>query len=407
MRVLQFIISFLILLISSPKVFGVNFNDTQLKQYVFLVNKTLLGVNLSPDRVEMEVTKLKAQGIDTYLDNLTGDDRMYYSLIHGFADDLLDFTKNGARTVVPGETFAAVSYAIFNKHDFRKIFYENITAIFDDRANVDPLDINRPNRHYEAAIGNKASIAFTQAVPQLYHQNLDENSQITAFGIFSNSELGTRIFEDGTNRAPILAMNRALLCVDQIEQLKTTATTNIVRADVARTVAEGNPGGLEMFQLECASCHTWMDGIVNAFNHCDERNGRTVRCNENGNTVGKINANRTHQGAPRVSGVNWSNDLMIKNVFPEFGFAAASGIGPRSLLSSYANSEAFPQCLSQKFHNLICKENYDWRKGSPEEKAVLSKFAQLTKDSSFNIRLLIAKLTDYCTKKKVLKISQK
>jgi hypothetical protein len=399
MSLTRILLSFVILVLSSPKVFGQEVDNPE--RVVYNLNKKLTATVLDPDQVQTEVVQLNDLGLEAYINSLFLKQEFYNSLFTQFVDgEIHDFMHAGLRQSDWNETSAAYAKAFYSGDNLTHIISGDVTVIYDSEATgLPPFDEDNPGRHYRNAGRDNVSPEFLQYVPQsvLYHDNLDPNGPNSPAGIFTNFKTGVDLIDAGTNRRPIYVVLKGLLGIKTMEEIKGPGDGPI-RRDIPITEEQGNPTGLPGFQNACASCHNKMDGMMGAFAHCRVRGGDRLECNADGSPQNnKVNGNVSNPDGHVTVDNSWSNPMVGNDAYSEFQFASASGVGIKSFIDSIVYSNVFPMAMAQQAFEYICGDtSIHWRYGSDSEKDLLNQFGNYFVSENYNLRSLWTAVAVYC-----------
>ena len=275
---------------------------------------------------------------------------------------------------------ATVIGLVRDADDFRKVLYDNIIYTGSSTLGISAY-ANNNNNHYEELEASSADMGN----PAL----LVRNTQTAVTGIPAEGVAGvmtTRAsarayFIDGTNRAMFRFTVLNHLCND-LEQYRDNALpADRIRQDVSRS-----PGGDSSIYLnECASCHTGLDAMAQAFAYhqyqypsAEQSNASEEQRKEMGEMVYTpgavqekygINAGNFRPGfitrndhwinywrtGPNAQRIGWLNAAQNTSRLDEaVNPSYSEGDGAASLGQELANSDAFAYCQVQKAFETVC-----------------------------------------------------
>lgn len=291
--------------------------------------------------------------------------------------------------------------------DFRGLLYDDVIYTGAPSLGLSAYS-NSNNLHYE----------------QLQDQNVDlsnpalliENTQSAVTGLPSSATSGvitTRaaaraFFYAGTNRAMFRYTLMNHLCNDLEQVQDASRPPDRIRQDVSRS-----PGGdSRVFLNNCASCHSGMDPMAQAYAYYswdydveadpEGENGQIEYHNtgeidpETGSRVQAkyhINANTFALGYATAND-NWNNYWRdgINQVLGWDESLPGAGSGARSMSTELAHSEAFASCQVTKVFNAVCLRE-------PQDAADRAQIDTMTGSFSannYNIKQVFAESADYC-----------
>jgi hypothetical protein len=236
-------------------------------------------------------------------------------------------------------------------------------------------------------------------------------------GVFSMRTPGKLYFEGGTNRRVIKHVFENYLCLPLDNLRNSNLSQAYIRQDIDRAS--------QNFAAECASCHSGIDGLANAFNFFDVRgpNGeheflytrdvsKTGRTSNNIASIPKLfRAEAFPDGFnPRTMPLEeqnrwwnvWASQSIVGWRIPPGMSSYESGKGARELGKVFAYTEAFTNCMARRSFEQVCG-----RAPTTTEAAQLAsiarnveqgvpEYAAYQASSAYNLRALFAKAGDLC-----------
>ena len=314
---------------------------------------------------------------------------------------------------------ATVMGYIRDERDFRGILEDDLIYTFSNlpapnNSVYSPLN----NDHYEDAeatdpqsyrfIDNLFPPKGSDQLQTSLNTNLPSGA---AAGVMTTRAAAEAFFVDGTNRAMLRYTLVNHMCVD-LEQLQdATLSPDRIRQDVSRS-----PGGdSRVFNSNCATCHSGMDPLAQAFAYYDFVNEEDrsptnfleytpdqgiyepygdfeVPINQAVNAKYHINENTFIFGY-RTPDDSWDNYWREgANQFLDWsGGLPGSGQGAASLGEELANSGAFAQCQVQKVFESICL-----REPNTSDSASFEGMVASFQTGNYNLKQTFAEVADYC-----------
>ena len=292
------------------------------------------------------------------------------------------WTNEAQDSTVPLNDYSATVIGVVrDDDDFREILYGDV--IYKGNTSTVPglpAYSEDNNTHYEQLEESAANLGDNTILVR-DQQSAGSLPAEAAAGVMTTRAAASAFFIDGTNRAMLRFTLLNHLCMD-LEQLKDNSRpVDRIRQDVSRS-----PGlDSTLFLNQCASCHSGMDPLAQAFAYYeftpsmserpdlteDERRqiGRLVytsgavqgkyHINENNFLPGYITPNdhwtnywRLGDNSARIGWLNpasnsGSIDLAVNPDYSE-------GDGAESLGRELANTEAFASCQVRKVYRSVC-----------------------------------------------------
>ncbi len=250
------------------------------------------------------------------------------------------------------------------------------------------------NRHYE--VMEELDINLKD---DLEYKNQSEITTLppeATSGVLTTRAAARAFFVDGTNRAMFRFTMLNHLCND-LEQVKDpTRSSDRIRQDVSRS-----PGGdSRLFFNNCASCHTGMDPLAQAYAYYDYdypegdmEGGRIVYTANAVQPKYLINSTVFKDGYVTPDD-HWDN-YWRKGQNSLLGWddsLPGSGSGAKSMGEELANSEAFAQCQAKKVFRAVCLRV----PGDAADRAQVTAMTDNFKASNYNLKGVFADAAVYC-----------
>lgn len=177
---------------------------------------------------------------------------------------------------------------------------------------------------------------------------------LEASGILTTRWWASVNYSAGTNRRAIPAIFASFLCKSTPEAWKKhNLPTYRIRQDISRFP----PGGAAVFQTECRTCHSIMDGLSGAFAKINFEND-VIRWSSK--VYPKyFHGEETYPEGYVTTDNSWINFLTESNneVYGWPGQMTGSGI--LELGEMVANSKLYSECLVKRTFQTICRKEYN------------------------------------------------
>lgn len=340
------------------------------------------------------------------------DDNFYRTTVKNW---VAPWTNREHNTFVPlNDYIATVMGYIRDDIDFSGILSDDTFYTFDNLPNNGAAYSAFNNDHYIDAEATDPSYRFIDNLASQTQTLLNPNLPSgllpnPAAGVMTTRAAAEAFFVDGTNRAMLRFTLVNHMCVD-LEQLQdATLSPDRIRQDVSR-----RPGGdSRVFTNTCATCHSGMDPLAQAFAYYDFFNEDPnspdflqytpegafesygdfeVQINTSVNPKYHIN-DGTFPFGYRTPDDQWVN-YWREGVNQFVGWAPSldgSGKGAASLGRELANSDAFAQCQVKKVFQNVCLRE-------PNSTDNTSGFAQMVSNfkTGYNLKQTFAEVANYC-----------
>lgn len=255
-----------------------------------------------------------------------------------------------------------------------------------------PAYSNSDNNHYTFLEDN--NVDLSQALVQQVQSSITGLPASATAGVMTTRAAARAFFIDGTNRAMFRFTMLNHLCND-LEQVKDNSrATDRIRQDVSRS-----PGGdSRVFLNNCASCHSGMDPMAQAFAYYnfqyngDPDTGQLVFTDGVVQPKYLINPDNFKYGyiTPDDRWDNYWRRGPNSNLGWANPTAQAGGNGARSLGQELAGSDAFANCQVKKVFKAVCL-----RDPLTSDETRVNNMAASFK-SGYNLKTVFAQAADYC-----------
>jgi len=385
------------------------------------IHERLTGV--APSSAVLDDMVAEIGGTDSNGDGITGgegaaqiamdNDNFYRVTIKNW---VTPWTNRDQSMFAPLNDYTAtVMGYIRDKTDFREILSGSI--LYRAQAGTAGVTANysaTDNNHYEQLEDTDPQTVRFSDVLQVMDQNEANTGvpQSAAAGVMTSRAAAQAFFVDGTNRAMLRYTMMNHMCVDLEQVQDATLSPDRIRQDVSRS-----PGGdSRVFTNTCATCHSGMDPLAQAFAYYDfvnepERNptnfleyvpeGATepygdfdVPINVAVNPKYHINDTTFILGY-RTPDDQWEN-YWRQGVNQFLGWnesMPSKGKGAASMGAELANSDAFAQCQVKKVFETVCL-----REPSTADNNASGGYAQMVSNfkTGYNLKQTFAEVANYC-----------
>ena len=245
------------------------------------------------------------------------------------------------------------------------------------------------NNHYAQAEANAVDLKATLvAQPQSSLTSLPASA--TA-GVVTTRAAAEAFFIAGTNRAMFRFTMMNHLCND-LEQIKdATRSVDRIRQDISRS-----PGGdSRLFLNNCASCHTGMDPLAQAYAYYNFNTDTGSIEYTPGQVQPKYLINATNFINGFVTPDDRWDNYWRSGTNALLGWDSSlpgSGNGAKSMGIELANSDAFASCQVKKVFRTVCFRDPVDTADRNQINSITSSF----KTSNYNMKQVFAKTAAYC-----------
>ena len=257
-----------------------------------------------------------------------------------------------------------------------------------------PAYSNSSNAHYEFLENNSEDLS--QVLVQRSQSQVTGLPSTATAGVMTSRAASRAFFIDGTNRAMFRFTMLNHLCHDMEEMKDNSLPTDRIRQDVSRS-----PGGdSRVFLNNCASCHTGMDPMAQAFAYYNfqytEGNEDAGQLEYTAGTVQPkyhINPDNFKYGYITPND-NWDN-YWRAGVRSDLGWNApypdnASRRGAKTLGQELAGSDAFANCQVKKVFKAVCL-----RDPTVADETKVRNMSTTFK-TGYNLKTVFAQAADHC-----------
>lgn len=181
-----------------------------------------------------------------------------------------------------------------------------------------------------------------------------------------------------TNRRAVVSAMNSFMCMPIDGWKRPNLPTYRIRQDIDRFPQ----GDARIFQTDCRTCHSAMDGLAGAFSKITFDDRLILRW------LPQVGGNYLQNADIYPDGYVTTDDSWVNFLRddPAFGWVGPSeGRGIRSLGQLIANSKAFPRCMVQRAFKSICRKDFDL--ASPEVQDLADQFV----DDGYKIRSLLVR----------------
>lgn len=303
-------------------------------------------------------------------------------------------------------TATVIGY-VRDQRDFRGLLYEDVIYTGSPSLGLAAYS-NSNNDHYQQLQDQNVDLSD----PSLLIENIQ--SAVTGLpaeatsGVTTTRAAAGAFFYAGTNRAMFRYTLMNHLCND-LEQVQDAARPpDRIRQDVSRS-----PGGdSRVFLNNCASCHSGMDPMAQAYayyswNYDPDADPEGENGQIEYHTAGEIDADtgtrvqakyhinsNTFALGYATPNDNWDNYWRegINQVLGWDESLPGSGSGARSMHTELAHSDAFASCQVTKVFNAMCLR--DPQDGA--DRAQIDSMVGSFSANNYNIKQVFAESADYC-----------
>ncbi len=183
-----------------------------------------------------------------------------------------------------------------------------------------------------------------------YEPQWDVDVAQDSAGVLTTRYWASVNYSAGTNRRVIPNMVEIFLCKPKESWKRPNLPTSRIRQDIDRFPT----GNAQVFQTECRTCHSIMDGMAGAFAKINYDNNSIIWSRD---VMPKYTLHpEVYNDGFVTKDSSWVNYIVDQN--GEWGWKTVrSGMGIRELGQTLADTEAFPNCMVKTVAKAICKKD--------------------------------------------------
>lgn len=354
----------------------------------------LTGTQPSPTVLDAIENELVANGAESaaqlIVDPSQPHSRNFYNVtLKNFA---MPWTNEEQSVFTPlNDYVATVIGMVRDDVPFDRVLYGDI--LYTGQGTGVPPYSNSDNNHYEYLEDN--GLDLSQVLVQSSQSQVTGLPANATAGVMTSRAASRAFFIDGTNRAMFRFTMLNHLCHDMEQMKDNSLPTDRIRQDVSRS-----PGGdSRVFLNNCASCHTGMDPMTQAFASYDfvypAGNADAGQLQYTPGVVQPkyhINPDNFKYGYVTPDD-HWDN-YWRTGVRSDLGWSASlpgSGDGAKSLGQELAGSDAFANCQVKKVFRAVCL-----RDPVAADLAQANSMAASFKNNGYSLRTVFAQTAAYC-----------
>jgi hypothetical protein len=272
----------------------------------------------------------------------TGKDSFVDSVVRSWATELL--TSTPGVNLPLNDSLAYLVGSVRDNLDARLLLTGNFLYGADPR-----FSLGRPSvgsnvlfANLEAQ-GKSLRVSLARVAPQWLQNQPSETA-----GLLTTRYWSSVNYLAGTNRRVIPALFDSFLCQKPESWRRPNMPTNVIRQDVDRF-----PGGdARVFQTECRSCHSIMDGLSGAFSGINF-DGDQITWSP-GVIAKYLQNSATYPDGKRTTDQSYVN-FLENDPTNIYGWATpASGSGLAEFGNMIAQADLFGRCLARRVIRAVC-----------------------------------------------------
>jgi hypothetical protein len=278
----------------------------------------------------------------------TQKDSFIDSVVRSWSTELL---TNAPGTNLPlNDSLAYVIGSVRDNLDARELLTGNYLYAADPRFGLGHPSLSS-NTVFDSLEkqGKSLRVSLAKVTPQWFTNRPDQTA-----GLLTTRYWASVNYSAGTNRRVIPALFNSFLCQGPESWRRPNLPTSVIRQDVDRF-----PGGdARVFQTECRSCHSVMDGLSGAFSAIDY-SANTLTFSDS--VLAKYLRNSTTYPDGKVTKDQSFVNFLTNDPSNVYGWkdssSPANGNGLGEFGAMIANADLYPRCLARRAIRTVCHQD--------------------------------------------------
>lgn len=272
----------------------------------------------------------------------TQEDSFLDSVVRSWSTELL--TNAPGSNLPLNDSLAYLIGSVRDNLDARLLLTGNYIYGADPRFGVNrpTVDSNQVFDTLEAQ-GKSLRVSLVRITPQWNVNKPGESA-----GLLTTRYWASVNYSAGTNRRVIPALLESFLCQKVAAWRRPNLPTYVIRQDVDRF-----PGGdARVFQTECRSCHSVMDGLSGAFSGIDFKNSAITW--SPGVIAKYLQNSATYPDGKKTTDQSYVN-FLAEDPTNTYGWrASATGSGLPEFGNMIAQADLYSRCLAKRVIHTVC-----------------------------------------------------